>query len=145
MKNGIQEPEYPIILENNDFPSKMDKAEAFVSHFAKNSTLSGLNATSQTYRLNNEKIPLNINDLPDNPQNKYINKNITLNELNDQIKMLNSKKTSVGLDGISNIMIKNLPYNMIDLLLEIINKCWSEGKLPAIWKKIHSNPNSKSR
>ena len=135
MKNGIQEPEYPIILENNDFPSKMDKAEAFVSHFAKNSTLSGLNATSQTYRLNNEKIPLNINDLPDNPQNKYINKNITLNELNDQIKMLNSKKTSVGLDGISNIMIKNLPYNMIDLLLEIINKCWSEGKLPAIWKK----------
>ena len=31
MKNGYKLQAYPIKLENNDFPSRQDKAESFVS------------------------------------------------------------------------------------------------------------------
>ena len=37
MRNGIKLQAYPIKLENIDFPSRQDKAEAFVNMFAENS------------------------------------------------------------------------------------------------------------
>ena len=42
MKNGYKLQAYSIKLENNDFPSGQDKAEAFVNLFAENSLLSNL-------------------------------------------------------------------------------------------------------
>ena len=42
MKNGYKLQAYPINLENNDFPSRQDKAEALGNLFAENSLSSNL-------------------------------------------------------------------------------------------------------
>ena len=50
MKNGYKLQAYPINLENNDFPSRQDKAEAFVNLFAENSLSSNLNPSIIKFR-----------------------------------------------------------------------------------------------
>ena len=145
MKNGIQQPNYPIIIADNDLPSNADKAEAFANSFANNSRLSGLNPNNRNFRNNEEKESINNihnNININNTFTKYFDSDITIDEVKEQIRSLNNKKSSVGLDGVSNIMLQHLPYNMIYFLLLIMNKCWSEGSLPSIWKKIDCSSNS---
>ena len=50
MKNGYKLQVYPIKLENSDFPSGQDKAEAFVNLFAENSLSSNLNPSIIKFR-----------------------------------------------------------------------------------------------
>ena len=54
MKNGYKLQAYPIKLENNDFPSGQDKAEAFVNLFAENSLSSNLNPAIIKFRKEEE-------------------------------------------------------------------------------------------
>ena len=46
MRNGYKLQTYPTKLENNDFPSRQDNAEAFVNMFAGNSLSSDLNPST---------------------------------------------------------------------------------------------------
>ena len=39
LKNGYKFQAYPIKLEKNDFPRRLDKAEAFVNLFTENSII----------------------------------------------------------------------------------------------------------
>ena len=55
MKNGYKLQAYPINLENNDFPSRQDKAEAFVNLFAENSLSSNLNPSIIKFRQEEEQ------------------------------------------------------------------------------------------
>ena len=55
MKNGCKLQAYPIKLENNDFPSGQDKAEAFVNLFAENSLTSNLNPSIIKFRKEEEE------------------------------------------------------------------------------------------
>ena len=55
MKNGYRWQAYPIKLENNDFPSGQDKAEAFVNLFAENSLSSNLNPSIIKFRKEEEQ------------------------------------------------------------------------------------------
>ena len=135
MKNGLQQPKFPINIDNNQLPSQADKAEAFADHFAINSTLLGLSNSDRDYRLQVENTPLKSNNTHPTPENLHINKEITRIELLEQVNLLNNKTTSVGIDGISNIMLKQLPSNMLDFLLKIFNKCWAESELPSVWKQ----------
>ena len=50
MKNGYKLQVYTIKLENSDFPSGQDKAEAFVNLFAENSLSSNLNPSIIKFR-----------------------------------------------------------------------------------------------
>ena len=58
---------------------------------------------------------------------------ITLNELNEQIKKLKNKSSS-GIDGIPNIVIKNLPENVKRAILKLFNRSISDAKIPKAWK-----------
>ena len=55
MENGYKLQAYPIKLENNDFPSGQDKAEAFVNLFAENSLSSNFNPSIIKFRKEEEK------------------------------------------------------------------------------------------
>ena len=137
MKQGNLQSNYPIIINDDLLPSDLDKAEAFVKHFAINSSLEGLQTNEREYRIEREKEKEHSKNIihTHNNINEDININITKTELTEQIHLLNNKKVSVGMDGISNIMIQHLPNNMIDILLVIFNKCWIEGCIPSIWKE----------
>ena len=55
MKNGCRLQAYPIKLENNDFPSGQDKAEASVNLFAENSLSSNLDPAIVKFRKEEEQ------------------------------------------------------------------------------------------
>ena len=135
IKCGISLPDYPIHLNNNNLPSDIDKANAFVDQFALNGTLNGLSDINSLHRTTFEQThPLpNFHEFP-NTQSDYSTL-ITLDELNTHLLDLNQKKTSSGLDGITNKMIKSLPPQIIELLLILFNTCLSSGSLPDLWKK----------
>jgi len=58
-----------------------------------------------------------------------------VDEVRDALLSLSTKKTSVGLDAVSNDMLKHLPANFIFLLHKLFNKCWIEGVVPVDWKQ----------
>ena len=72
---------------------------------------------------------------PESNNDHYINAPLTITELKDAISSLNNKTTSVGLDAISNEMIKHLPENYIHFLMKIFQNIWSNGIMPMIWKQ----------
>ena len=141
MKNGIQLPQYPIKLDNNKFPSNCQKAEIFAEMFTKTSCVEGLPDTCKKFRTTEESKEMYADPTPTNEH--YVNAPITLQELKNELKTLSNKKTSVGLDAISNQMLKHLPDNWIVLLQEIFKKCWEDGCFPSVWRKSIIVPISK--
>ena len=132
LKNGYVLPSYPITLNGNAFPNDKEKAEALVNFYAKNSNLDGLSKESQDYRKIEEDKDIYSDPIPDN--NHYINSTLTFTELKDAIRFLPNKKTSVGIDAISNEMLRQLPDKWLNLLLLIFRKVWESGDQPQIWK-----------
>jgi ribonuclease HI len=132
MKNGVKLPSCPIKLPNNEFPSFKDKANSFVDMFAKVSSYEGLSPEQKNYRVKEEHKEDYIDPTPQN--SLYINSPLTLAEITDAIRLLPSKKTSVGADAISNEMLKHLPNQWIIILLKFFQKCWSNAILPSVWK-----------
>ena len=132
MRNGINIPSCQIQMENCLFPTNEQKAEAFVNMFAKVSRLEGLDEAKRIKRVEAEKINIYQDPIPDN--SNFMNSLITIQELKDAINSLTNKKTSVGIDAISNEMIKHLPENWIHILQSIFCKIWTSGDMPLIWK-----------
>jgi hypothetical protein len=58
---------------------------------------------------------------------------LQVKELEIQIRKMNNK-TSIDEFEISNIMLKNMPYEAKNFLLKIMNECLKEGKIPSKWK-----------
>ena len=74
-------------------------------------------------KLNDEELPYNID----------LNKEITLSldEVKKILKMLKKKK-AVGVDRLSNEMIKNTPIHFIEIILQVFNKCLKTVDIPKI-------------
>ena len=72
---------------------------------------------SRNYR-DNEDLH-NVYEEPDQNNEHYVHTPITRLELNGAIAAFNSKKSSVGLDILSNEVLKDLPKNVLILLHEI--------------------------
>ena len=133
MKNGINLPNCPISLDNMELPSNKEKAEAFAEMFSKYSRTSGLSESCKKYRENQENT--DMLQVPQFENNNIINAPITIHEVKDCISTISKKRTSVGIDGISNEMLCHLPHNMTDFLHRFFQKCWNEGAIPDIWKR----------
>jgi exonuclease III len=58
---------------------------------------------------------------------------VTMMELEDHIAHLRARSSS-GIDGISNMMLKNLSDSYKDLVLKLCNLSLREGRLPEEWK-----------
>ena len=133
MKNGITLPSCPITFDvHNKFPTDIEKAEAFVNMFAKNSSIDGLTSECKNYREQEEQNSLYTDPIPQNEL--WFNSPITLDEVKYAITSLKNKKSSVGIDAISNEMLKRLPENCINFLHKILENCWVSGSVPQVWK-----------
>ena len=73
-------------------------------------------------KLNDEGLPYNID----------LNKEITLDEVKKILKKLKKKK-AVGVDRLSNEMLKNTPIHFIEIILQVFNKCLKTRDIPKIW------------
>ena len=133
MKQGLNLPQYPITLDHNKFPTLSEKAETFADMFSETMRLDGLSLESRRFREEQENKVIYTDPAPDNEQS--INAPITLQEIKDAITSLSNKKSSVGLDIISNEMLKHLPNNFITFLLKVFQRVWSSGTMPNIWKQ----------
>ena len=133
VKNGISLPCYPITESHNAFPSDEEKAEIFADVFAQNSQHIGLSPTSRAYRVKEEQFSMYNDPLPEN--DLWFNSPITYEELKTAISSLHDKKSSVGIDAISNQLIKHLPENCLIFLHNIFQRCWESGTVPQVWKK----------
>ena len=134
MKKGIQLPHCPIQIDSeNKFPSDNEKAEVFVKMFAHNSQNVGLSSDCRNFREKEENNPKYTDPRPQN--DLWFNSLITFEELTDAIKSISNKKSSVGIDAISNEMLRHIPGKCIDFLHSILKKCWVNGNIPEIWKK----------
>lgn len=133
MKHGYRLPSYPIKLTNNDFPSNQVKAEEFASIFAKSMSADGLTEEDKNYRMLAESQEEYCDPPTDNSH--FLNSSLQLQEVVDAITCLPTKKTAVGIDAISNEMLRNLPLSWLSVIHVIFQKCWETGNLPQIWKK----------
>ncbi|UYV67779.1 hypothetical protein LAZ67_5001993 [Cordylochernes scorpioides] len=64
---------------------------------------------------------------------------ITLEEIHDVVKKLANGK-AVGLDGIPNELLKNLPIPTLNKLKNLFNKIMSTEKIPATLDELNSTP-----
>ena len=132
IKNSTRLPNYPLKIGDNKFPSAKEKAESFVNMFSKNSRLEGLSSHCKKYREKEELQSIYTDPAPQN--DLCINAPITITELKNVISTIKNTTCSVGIDIVSNSMIKHLPENAIRYLHSLFQKCWEKGALPELWK-----------
>ena len=132
IKNNTRLPNYTITIGDKKFPSSKEKAEAFVDMFSKSSRLEGLSPHCRTYREKEETQEMYTDPIPENDLS--INASITITELKTAISAIKNTKCSVGIDVISNNMIKHLPEKAISHLHRLFQRCWESGSIPQIWK-----------
>lgn len=58
--------------------------------------------------------------------------------------MANTKNTAAGMDNISYKTIKNLPENILDIVLKLYNKFFCKGIVPSEWLNCRIKPILKS-
>lgn len=67
------------------------------------------------------------------PENTQLDSPITVDEVRAEIARLNCK-SATGPDAVSNKILRNLDEVSLQSLTEYMQKCWSEGSIPQIWK-----------
>ena len=120
---------YPIKLENNDFPSGQDKAEAFVNSFAENSLSSNLSPSIIKFRKEEGQKEEYKDTIPNQ---RYLNSPLQHDEFIETLESFASNSTAVGIDGISYQMLNNLPDSWKQLLHAFYQKYWLNETLPSI-------------
>ena len=133
MTNGYKLQTYPIKLEKKDFPSGLDKAEAFVNLFTENSLTSNLNPVVMKFRQEEEQTEIYQDAFPD--QRHYLNSPIQYDEFLETLETFASNTTTVGIDGVSYQMLNHLPLSWKQLLHAFCIKCWLNETLLSIWKQ----------
>ena len=142
-KNGFTLQSYPVKLEENPFPSPIQKSEAFAKIFANNSLSDNLDPSCKHYRIAEENKPEYEDPIPDN--NHYINSPITYEEFIDALNSFSCNTSAVGSDGLSYQLLINLPLKWKKLLHSFFQECWSKETLPSIWKESIVIPILKQR
>ena len=126
LQNKYKPPTNVVINNNNQLiTDPLMKAEIFANHFEK--------------KFNNKLNNLSINNMVLTVQNSIVkenseeyNKPIKMHEIEYAVKQM--KKTSPGIDGIDNAMLKNLPLSYYNYILELFNLSWETETFPESWK-----------
>ncbi|WP_135568261.1 hypothetical protein [Solemya elarraichensis gill symbiont] len=134
------------LSHNNTNITNIDHiANVLGAKFSQNSSPSNCSNAFSTHRAKQEQHPLNFKSSNFEDYNKVF----SLQEL--QISLSKSHNTAPGPDGIHYELLKHLPSQSLELLLEIFNYIWTSGSLPSSWKeatvipipkpsKDHTNP-----
>uniref|UniRef100_A0A2P2I2N0 Pol-like protein n=2 Tax=Hirondellea gigas TaxID=1518452 RepID=A0A2P2I2N0_9CRUS len=116
---------YPVIDNGEIISDPLKKADMFAEHFINNGKMG---------RITNKNTveTINRNSLKDMTDESDYNCDLTMEELNLAIK--NSKDTSPGEDDITYRMIKALPADHKEDILQLMNQSFHTGTVPTNWK-----------
>ena len=120
-----------LIRDNREFVTDEEKANLFSEKLTLTFSENDTEDFDSEFK---EKLDNYINEKK--YEDEYSDKTIklfNLKELNKAIKDLNNKK-STDESGMSNYLIKKLPEEYKDNLLQLFNKCLSKNEIPSDWK-----------
>lgn len=135
--NGVQDSPSSRSIKINgiDITRDDEKAEHFAQHFA--DVTSNKNHSPEFIKHKTDVETnysfLFTNDAPTDYQNRHLNVDFTLYELEQAIRFLKNN-SAPGEDTVAYEMIKHLPNVSLRVLLNIFNEIWSNGTLPRKWK-----------
>lgn len=138
LKNGTKNKKINKIHGPNGIVyNNIDKANVFANYFESVYSLTedyGYNKHNNTINKSYERI---INNNTSNDNNDF--NRIYSNDIRAVIKTLKNKKAP-GIDGVSNLQIKNCPNKLIAQLVYIYNYCLQNDYFPNIWKTAKMLP-----
>ena len=120
-----------IIIDNKEYVTDKQKAEAFANTFKLTSSDENYDQSFLTKRKafmtnnRNIKVKQNIDD-------SILDEDFNFQELLHTINSL--KNTAPGQDNITNEIIKHFSKSFLQILLDFYNNSWKQGKLPDQWK-----------
>ena len=107
--------------------SKTDIADTLGETFCHNSSSFKYSESFRKIKTEQEKVKLNFKS----QNNEIYNKDFNLDELVEAIQL--SHDSATGPDEIHYQMLKHLPENSLETLLNIFNYIWTTGKFPEDW------------
>ena len=107
--------------------SKTDIADTLGETFCHNSSSFNYSESFRKIKTEQEKVKLNFKS----QNNGIYNKDFNLDELVEAIQL--SHDSATGPDEIHYQMLKHLPENSLETLLNIFNYIWTTGKFPEDW------------
>ena len=113
--------------------SKTDIADILGETFCHNSSSFNYSESFRKIKTEQEKVKLNFKS----QNNEIYNKDFNLDELVEAIQL--SHDSATGPDEIHYQMLKHLPENSLETLLNIFNYIWTTGKFPEDWTLAEPN------
>ena len=123
LKSNIIVDDMPIVVDGNLVTESVIKADLYAEHLQKISQAGGhivLDDFESKLKLASTKIETQYNN------------QITLQEL--EYALATCKNRSPGIDDIPNILLKNLPQNILLEILSLFNQSFKTGHIPDSWK-----------
>lgn len=135
LKNTYNPSLTPLIHNNRTFSSDEEKANLLAETFAATKTKHNIPSPIPKYIASEEAKP-KYQDPQPSPLDHHspINLPFSISELEAVLNQIKLTKSTPGQDDITYAMIKHLPATGKTLILELINKCYSDGSLPKIWQ-----------
>ena len=115
--------------DGNKCFSTKEISNALGENFQKNSSSSNYSQRFQELKIEKESENLNFQSL----NNEKYNLPFSISELKDSLNKCND--TAAGPDDIHYQILKHLPPDALETLLNILNDIWHTGKFPEDWHK----------
>ena len=138
MKSRYKPADPPLVDNVNVYKSAKDKSEALADVFEKVSTTNNLPSESKNFRAKYEKTHPLCHPQSDNSEN--YNSIITIRDFNVALDNIKKVKVSEGIDQISYRMLREIPQSFKILIVELFNRCYSQGTVPSMWKHAIVTP-----
>ena len=116
-----------MVGTENKATSKTDITDTLGETFCHNSPSFNYSESFRKIKTKQEKVKLNFKS----QNNEIYNNDFNLDELVEAIQL--SHDSATGPDEIHYQMLKHLPENSLDTLLNIFNNIWTTGKFPEDW------------
>ena len=126
MGKYIPSPQPVIKLNNNIIADAKDVSEAFAAHFAK---VSSKNPTLPYYQQRISEENQNL-DFTSTRSESY---NVDFNMQEFMSALTSCNDSAPGADDVTYSMIKHLPLESKNFLLDLMNRIWKESSFPAVW------------
>lgn len=131
IKSNYRPVEKPLLVNGQKTSNNREKANALADNFAKVSQSAHLPPDCLAFRQQQEVLM----NQPLDDNNHYTNKPFKLKELTKAITQIKKTNKAAGTDPLSYQIIKKLPSDGLDAVLEFFNTCWTKDTIPGAWKE----------